>query len=326
LRNKKVFFVGGTGRSGTTILNKILAQHSELANVPEWRFLIDPDGLIDFYNSIDNWSPYHMDRRIKRLEKLLKKSASRSFVDKVLTKLVINNLFNSFSKNLLPLYSKISANDVSPSFEKNVKDLIDKLKSDMFDGYWVGSYFFEKKKIISLSYDSKYFVKEEIKKFLDNTMDDVLSKQNVKYYLEKNTWNILWFDKILEFYPDAKMVHIYRDPRDVVASFIKQTWMPSDIEQSALIYKDLIKKWADIKKRISKDSYIEISLEELVSDSKVTLGKICKFYEIDFQDALLSVKLNKSNSNRWKKDFSKEEQLRINELLSNEIKAYGYDL
>ena len=51
--DNKVIFIGGSGRSGTNILRKLLSKHSQVASLPfEHRFIIDPDGIIDFFY---NW-------------------------------------------------------------------------------------------------------------------------------------------------------------------------------------------------------------------------------------------------------------------------------
>ena len=59
-----VLLIGGTGRSGTSILSRIFSTHPDITDVPEWRFLIDPDGIIDFKEL--GFEP----ARINQLEKL----------------------------------------------------------------------------------------------------------------------------------------------------------------------------------------------------------------------------------------------------------------
>ena len=160
--------------------------------------------------------------------------------------------------------------------------------------------------------------------FLESVIKSALKKQDCKYYLEKNTWNILWYDSILELLPNAKMVHIFRDPRDVVASYTKQKWMPSDPIQSAVIYRDMINRWWSVRKNLSTDCYFEISLENLVSDPKKVLLRICDFWNIPWSERLLDVKLNQSHTGRWKRDLTIKQQREVEKLLFEEMVKLGY--
>ena len=48
----ELVFVGGTGRSGTTVTAELLGRHSHFADVPiECRFHCNPNGLVPFPNS-----------------------------------------------------------------------------------------------------------------------------------------------------------------------------------------------------------------------------------------------------------------------------------
>ena len=74
-----ICLIGGTGRCGTTILKQIFQAHPEVAKIPEWRFAVDPDGILDFYSSLSqNWSPHLFDVKLKRLYKLLQQTGQQN--------------------------------------------------------------------------------------------------------------------------------------------------------------------------------------------------------------------------------------------------------
>lgn len=74
-------FIGGTGRSGTTILAKILSQHNNVYKFPiELRYLTDPDGLLSLKTALTvNWSFYQADFAVERFFKLMKQFSRRTF-------------------------------------------------------------------------------------------------------------------------------------------------------------------------------------------------------------------------------------------------------
>ena len=119
--DNNVIFIGGSGRSGTNILRKLLSNHSQVASLPfEYRFIIDPDGIVDFYNSFtSNWSPYYSDVKIKRLNIFLINLAEK------------NNTKSNYIDWELSKYF--------PHYIENVQKLISNLKSFEYDGLWPGS-------------------------------------------------------------------------------------------------------------------------------------------------------------------------------------------
>jgi len=66
-------FVGGSGRSGTTILARVLGRHRSLHTAQrELRFITDPDGLISLRCAlVDNWSFFQADIALSRFLKLM---------------------------------------------------------------------------------------------------------------------------------------------------------------------------------------------------------------------------------------------------------------
>jgi len=317
-----ILLIGGSGRSGTTILSKIMSMHPNISNVPEFRYLIDPDGIIDFYNSAGEWSPYQYDLKLKRLEALLKDVARTDFISNMIA--YGTYVFRNFSWKLRPRYWGVSVSDYCPNFKNNVDELIHNLTDFSFNGNWIGMSGNKPKAMRYSAPRNKEHLARILGDFLRKNFWQINQRQNVQNYLEKNTWNHIWFDKILELLPEAKLVHIYRDPRDVVSSFCNQPWMPSDPVQCATILRDLILKWDKIKNRVPQNSIHEIALEQLVSQPKKTLGEICDFYGIPWSNELLRINLSKSNRGRWEKHFAPEQAKKVYEVLGEQIERFGY--
>src|SRR5215469_9313712 len=67
------FFVGGTGRCGTSQLTRVLGEHPQV-HALEWesRFLVDPGGFEDLVRALTAaYTPYHADDALGRLAWLL---------------------------------------------------------------------------------------------------------------------------------------------------------------------------------------------------------------------------------------------------------------
>ncbi len=320
-----ICLIGGTGRSGTTILSKIFANHPKICNVPEWRFLIDPDGIIDFYTSGDAWSPYHYDLRVKRLFALLKNVSHQQYNSKFLFILEKLGLISHIPFSLLPSYPFSEASKFCPNFDSFCNELKNELVRFKFKGSWEGMPQFTRREMFFTLNKSKENLGGSLSNFLRKIIDDVKAHQNAEYYLEKNTWNILWFDKILELLPDAKMVHIFRDPRDVVSSFSKQKWMPTDIIQSSIIYNELIQNWENVKKKVPSESFMEISLESLVEKPEIILRNICKFWHLPWSDSLLDIKLTKANKGRWETEITQKDIKDVEIILGKYLRDWGYE-
>ncbi len=318
--------IGGTGRSGTTILCRTFARHPDVSDVPEWRFTTDPDGVVDYYTQSTRGltSPFHVDVRLKRLETLLDRVATRGRVDSLLGASRVRRWGNRMSgRNLAPAYARTSAVDYSPHFEELASRLLSRLRSATYDGYWVGMRPLEPA-TISYSNASHDEVRRACRDFLEGVAADVCAHQGVGRHLEKNTWNILCWHRTLEVLPDAKLVHIVRDPRDVVASYSQQPWAPHDAVGSAHLVRALIDEWASIADQVPGSSYREIRLEDLVADPEGELRRLCEFWELEWSPELLGSGLSTDSIGRWRRDLSPHERDRVEDIVSPLMERYSY--
>jgi hypothetical protein len=303
----KILLIGGTGRSGTNITKEVLAMHSRVFALPfEYRLTIDPDGLVDFYNSFSStWSPYLADRKIKRLEKFLL------------------SLDKGGKKKSVGSYSGWKLGNFFPRYRMHVKNLFNSLVDFRYSAIWVGSG--EKEPMVYAEPKGKEELAAILGQFLEGLVRDCLAKNKRDIFVEDNTWNILFAKELLELLPNAKLLHIYRDPRDVVASLTKQRWAPTKVSEAAQWYDGVMSKWQQVKKTLPRKRFLELSLEEMVARPNSTLRRICKFAEIDFQDKLLTIDLTKANSGRWKTDINKDELGAARPFIKKWVEQLGYN-
>lgn len=306
--NHKYLFIGGTGRSGTNITRKIFSYHHQVASIPfEYRFIIDPDGVVDFYQSITNaWSPYMADVKIKRLHSYLMNLAVKG----------------SDKKN----YNDWELSKWFPSYEETIEVLISELKAFDYKGFWPGAVGERGSYEISFSeYKDKRILSKILGKFLKKNIDDYIRLNKKNVFVEDNTWNILFAKELSEILPESKILHLVRDPRDVIASFMKQRWCPDDFEGALKMYKSIISRWFIIEEGLPNDYCKIVKLEDLVKQPKTILESICNFSNIPFDNKMLKVELNKANEQRWKKVFTKENEKIVEKELESIFEKLNYN-
>lgn len=292
----KTVFIGGTGRCGTNIMKDALSLHPKVASHPfEYRFILDPDGIIDFYSTALNcWSPYIIDQKLHRLESFLMILAKR-YEEK-------------------EIYVDWELNKHLPGYERAVRELLDKLVDIRYSGTHYGL------KGVRDLYFMGYKTKKKLSKILGDFIRllifGYLEREGKEIYVEDNTFNLLFVKELLELLPDAKFIHMVRDPRDVIASLSKQRWAPKDYVQAAQWYRDVINRINVIKKEVPCDSVLTVDLYDLVDDTENTVKDVCVFIGTSFSDKMLEIDLSKSHRGRWKKEFSETELTTITQILS----------
>ncbi len=320
----RVLFIGGTGRSGTNITKDILARHPRVASLPfEYRFIIDPDGIVDFYRSYAAcWSPFYADRRLKRLETFLTSLSHEPLRHRALsapTSLAGRRL------SARP-YHGWQLDKHLPGYSTAVCDLISELRSFSYPARWVGTESYARRPTL---YHAGPMSRGELQpvlgRFILRVIENLLDAREKELYVEDNTFNILFARELLELVPKAKILHVYRDPRDVVASYTNQRWAPSDVRLAALWYKDIINYWFSLKGELPPESYLEIRLSSLVKSTEEVIEKVCAFAGLSCVPALFELPLGKGHIGRWKKDFTDEEKEIVHHLLRDELEALGFE-
>lgn len=109
-----------------------------------------------------------------------------------------------------------------------------------------------------------------------------------KVFIDKTTMNTLDLGLINCVFPDAKVIFVKRDPRDVCLSCFMQVMTPTaltmhlfDWQKTIDLYCKTMDWWLYIKSQMSLD-YIEFKYEDLVSDLETTSQKVFNFLDLQY--------------------------------------------
>lgn len=169
---------------------------------------------------------------------------------------------------------------------------------------------------------------------------NLLGREGVRYCGEKDPMNVNYLSTIDKAFPESKVVHITRDPRDVILSRIKSGWG----NKNSLIWHISEYKFSICKARkegnaIFKSNYLEVRYEDLIVNVERELIAICDFLGINFQPQMCQPEkyagdlvrpdemqwksnvlnpVDKENVGKWKSGFTSK-QLFIVESILNDI-------
>lgn len=189
-------FVGGTGRSGTTILLEYLSKHPQISasNPPEIQILTAKGGLLDLYenNNVNNFEDYIFEIRKE------KENGYFSFINSIedeRIKYLIDELKNSFDKNkqnsIIKFYTSL--------FEKENKYLSDSSTDNISKAHKIDKIFFNAK-FIHMVRDGR-----------DSAYSDYQIMKNNKFYTEiKTPYDALdlWHKKIIKCFKSLSLIDV----------------------------------------------------------------------------------------------------------------------
>ncbi len=182
--------------------------------------------------------------------------------------------------------------------------------------------------------------------FLRIVMEEMCRKQGVGRWAETTPEHLLYIRRIKETIPNALIVHVIRDGRDVALSWEKLRQIrpfPWDRRRAAMaagIYWEwIVHKGRQAGRSLGGD-YIEVHYEDLVRKPAEVLKNLEPFIEHDLdyeritQVGIGSVSARntafkgdqRSPIGRWKTDLSQEELATLESLVGDTLQQLGYEL
>ena len=186
--------------------------------------------------------------------------------------------------------------------------------------------------------------------FLQIVMGEVARKQNVGRWADCTPDHLLYLQRIKQTIPDALIVHIVRDGRDVALSMDKQRWirpLPCDRDKhlmvAALHWEWIVNRGRESGRKLSAD-YCEVRFEELVQNPQAVLNGLSSFLDHDLNyNRILEVGIGtvrEPNSSfqkeslggdfkpvgRWQDTLSEPDAVKMEALIGGTLTESGYPL
>jgi glycosyltransferase involved in cell wall biosynthesis len=185
--------------------------------------------------------------------------------------------------------------------------------------------------------------------FLRIVMEQMARKQGVERWAETTPDHLLALPRIKQTIPDALVIHIIRDGRDVALSLEKQHWIHpfpwdhgKELLTVALYWEWIVNRGRRLGQALGAD-YREVRYEDLVANPNSTLAEVGQFigqdldYELIQRAGVGSVSQpNTSFENdtkaggfhpvaRWKKSLSEQQLGQVEGLIGLTLDELGYE-
>lgn len=176
---------------------------------------------------------------------------------------------------------------------------------------------------------------------------------------EQTPRNIFYASRLLDIYPGARIVHMIRDPRAVMASQ-KKRWRRRQLATVKLPFYHTIRVWANYHPttmsqlwrrataqalKLQSDNpqrFLTVRFEDLLRDPEPTVRKVCEFLGIEFEPDMLHVGqinsshqssvggarpgLNKGAIDAWREVLNSGEIAITEDVCGAEMQSCGYNM
>lgn len=140
-----------------------------------------------------------------------------------------------------------------------------------------------------------------------------------------------YFDRLLQVWPDARFIHLVRDPRDVARSTIPMGFA-GNVWAGAARWVEAEMTWSRLRERLTEDRFVELRYEELVRAPEAELRRLCAFLGVSYDSRMLEYSEHSSYGSpdpavaeRWRVQLSERDIGLIEAQVGSLMEDRGYE-
>jgi len=140
------------------------------------------------------------------------------------------------------------------------------------------------------------------------------------------------FYRIPFIFPDAKYIHLIRDPRDVSRSSIGMGWA-GNVYYGVDHWVATENDWIFLQEKMPSEQVLQIKFEDLITSPEKVLSGVCKFVGLAYSERMMDYTLKSTYSkpdaslvNQWKRKLSVREIQYVELKASHLMSTLGYEL
>lgn len=147
---------------------------------------------------------------------------------------------------------------------------------------------------------------------------------------DKTPWYTLRLDVLVDLFPDAKFIYIYRDGRDVALSLLQKPWGPNNIYSCAQLWHDYSTAHRELFESLENENkLLTIPYENILNDAQKAIHKIYQFLgcEISTDEINALQRTTKTNNAfKWKSVLTAKQRAVFESVAGTELKKHGYEV
>jgi hypothetical protein len=139
------------------------------------------------------------------------------------------------------------------------------------------------------------------------------------------------FHRCPDIWPEARYIHVIRDPRDVANSCRHQGWA-GNAYYGVRYWTEAEERWNRLVARTRDDQRFEVRYEELVRDPERVLHGVCEFLRLNYEEGMLEYARDTTYERpdpslifQWRRTLSERDVVRVESRCHKLLEERGYE-